>query len=181
MPQGTADFGTKGFWHNKNGLAAISDDVIAYVNTLDPYDSPTTFFESGDEPFNGFFVDGACVETWFNKDKITDGIAAGECTARAEISHFLTESLGAAKTEADHLEQLARQLLALIFKPCPDVMAVRSGSEWVSVEGLIDAAIASWEGTGVALLDEINTTLDGFNNDDALSVILGDPPPVVYP
>jgi hypothetical protein len=87
----TADFGTKGYWHKKNGLAELTQADIDYVNILDPYDSETNYFGAGDEPFDGYFTDGTPVAAAYHNEKITDGIAAGVGETNAEVSHFLVD------------------------------------------------------------------------------------------
>ena len=96
----TADFGTKGYWRNKNGLAEIKPDGIDRVNGLLPYSSASSYFEAGDEPFNGLWDangDGVIdsdefVASSFNNEDLLGEIVAGEGTALAEISHFLTDA-----------------------------------------------------------------------------------------
>ncbi|NIP51741.1 MAG: hypothetical protein GWO08_06415, partial [Gammaproteobacteria bacterium] len=105
----TADFDTKGYWHNKNGLTEIDPDFVnTYVNLLDPYDDPTSYFDNGDEPFDGFFADGTPVAPAFND---TGDPIWGGGTMQAEISHFLVDP----NAGGDPREQLAQQLLAFIF------------------------------------------------------------------
>ncbi len=178
--EGTADFGTKGYWHNKNGLAEITDDDIAYVNSLSPYADPSTYFGDGDEPFDGMFTDGTDVAAAYNNDKITEGIAAGAGTPRAEISHFLTD----ANAGGDPREQLAQQLLAFIFNTIHRLdgsgAAIWDGSAWVTAQSLIDAAIAAWNSGTAAEQTAIKDVLDALNNSDALPFIHYNACPVVY-
>jgi hypothetical protein len=169
---GTADFGTKGFWHNKNGLDLITGDMIAYVNGLDPYDNPTPYFTSGDEPFDGYFSGGACVAAAFNNDNLSDGVAAGACTPRAEISHFLTESVG----DGGQCEQLAQQLLAFIF----NVEAYTGGGAIETSPGvftptadIIAAAIAVWQSGDAGACSTKQGYLAGFNESDAIRYVAG--------
>jgi hypothetical protein len=179
--EATADFGTKGYWHNKNGLEEITDDDIAYVNGLLPYSSPSSYFGAGDEPFDGFFSNGDPVAEAYNNEKITDGIAAGEGTARAEISHFLTD----ANAGGDPREQLAQQLLAFIFNARNRLggtgVAIWDGSEWVTAQSLIEAAIAAWESGTDAERTAIKDVLDAYNNSDAVTFISPTPCSIVYP
>lgn len=169
----TVDFGTKGFWHNKNGLDLITQEVVTYVNGLDPYDDPTPYFASGDEPFDGYFSNGTtCVEAAFNNEKITDGIAAGECTTRAEISHFLTESVG----DGGQCEQLAQQLLAFIFNA--QIYAGGGAIEtspgvFTPVATIIGDAITVWQGGDENACSTKQGYLAGFNESDAVNVISG--------
>jgi hypothetical protein len=166
---GEADFGTKGFWHNKNGLDLITDEDIAYVNGLAPYAAPSTYF-TYDEPFDGFWS-GGLVPAAFNNDKISDGVAAGEGTPRAEISHFLTDS----NATGDPREQLAQQLLAFIF----NVRYWGAGSvyydgAWHSTADLIDAAIDAWNSGTPSEQTAIKDILDSLNNNDSVPVIFTD-------
>jgi hypothetical protein len=183
---GTACFSTKGYWHNKNGLNELGQDDIDYVNALAPYSSPSSYFEEGDEPFDGHFSPGdpggACVAPAYNNDKITDGIidGAGECTPKAEVSHFLVDS----NANGDPREQLAQQLLAFIF----NVMNRLDGGSAVILEpglwegpasDLIDAAIAAWSGGDANLQNYYKNILDGLNNrecDPGVEYILPFPP-----
>jgi hypothetical protein len=162
---GTACFSTKGYWHNKNGLAAITDGDIVYVNGLAPYSSPSSYFDAGDEPFNGYFTGGTPVAAAYENDKITDGISAGAGTARAEISHFLVDT----NAGGDPREQLAQQLLAFIFNVrhrLPSVSAAIElpGGGWIKASDLRDLAITAWstgEGAG-----EMQVLLEGLNSSE---------------
>ncbi|MGD8700474.1 MAG: hypothetical protein PVJ43_14350, partial [Gemmatimonadales bacterium] len=169
---GTADFDTKGYWHNKNGLGELTQADIDYVNGLAPYSSPSTYFDRGDEPFDGFFGDGTPVEAAYNNDKITDGISAGEGTAKAEVSLFLTDS----NAGGDAREQLAQQLLAFIFNTIhrldgADVAIQKMDGTFVSAQSLIDAAIAAWTSGTAAEQTAIKDLLDWFNNNDSVTFI----------
>jgi len=183
----TTDFGTKGYWHNKNGLGEILADYVNYVNTLAPYSSPSSYFEAGDEPFDGFYdADGDgllddMVAASYNNDKVLDGIAAGEGTALAEISLFLTDP----NAGGDNREQLAQQLLAFLFNTqyrlggsgyieMPDGTFVFSGD-------LIFQAITAWENGTDIEQNNIKNLLDWFNNQDVLTFIPDSPSSVIYP
>jgi len=168
----TADFDTKGYWHNKNGLGELTDADIAYVNTLAPYSSASSYFDRGDEPFDGFFGDGTPVEAAYNNERITDGIAAGEGTPRAEVSLFLTDS----NAGGDAREQLAQQLLAFIFNTIyrldsAGVAIQKPDGTFVSAQSLIDAAIAAWLSGTDSQRTAIKDLLDGFNNNDNVTFI----------
>ncbi len=186
---GTADFDTKGYWHNKNGLEEITGSDIIYVNGLAPYSSPSPYFDDGDEPFDGYFADGTtCVSAAYNDDDVF----WAACTSWAEISHFLVDP-NAGASEHYHLEQLAQQLLAFIFNakhrldsldaiiglPGPDGYPV-SAAEW------IEEAIESWTGIpsdpedpplDPAVMGEL---LDALNNNDAVPYIHAVPCAVEY-
>lgn len=169
----TADFGTKGYWHNKNGLQEIDPAFVnAYVNLLDPYDDPTSYFGNGDEPFDGFFADGTPVDPAFNDNG--DPIWGGG-TMQAEISHFLVD----ANANGDPREQLAQQLLAFIFNTeyrlGGDGLIQLPDGSFILASDLIDAAITAWQGSDPVAQTEIKDILDGFNNSDAVEFVPGDP------
>lgn len=174
----TVDFDTKGYWHNKNGLAELTEADRDYVNGLDPYDSPTVYFGAGDEPFDGEYMDGTAVAAAFS-----DGSAIwGAGTWQSEVSHFLTDNNGNADLN-EHKEQLAQQLLAFIFntrhRPVDSGLSPATklwfGGEWVSVQEIIDSAIAAWQGSDIYTIDHIKTLLDGMNNNDAVEIPVSSP------
>ncbi len=175
----TADFGTKGFWHNKNGLSEITAADIAYINTLAPYASPSTYFGAGDEPFDGYFTDGTPVEAAFNNTDLA--LAAAEGTPLAEISHFLTD----ANAGGDPREQLAQQLLAFIFNTLHRLddqgaaIQLPDGS-FVAADSLITQAIALWVSGEDAARNAMQQLLDGFNNNDAVAYVPLTPCAVTY-
>lgn len=174
---GYADFDTKGYWHNKNGLAEITDADIAHVNGLAPYSKRSDYFGAGDEPFNGLFEDGTTlVEAAYNNEDVAPIAGAG--TAWAEISHFLVDNNADAELHG-HREQLAQQLLAFIFnvrhRLGGDAMIYVPGEGWMSTSDIIDAAIAAWDTGSVAERDAIQTLLDALNNNDAVEYVLDDP------
>ncbi|MCG9695554.1 hypothetical protein [Shewanella sp. Isolate11] len=158
-------FGTKGYWHNKNGLGEMEESfVTSYINTLDPYDSETSYFGAGDEPFDGKYSDNTNVDAAFNNDDINDALSAQAGTVKAEVSHFLVDSNGG----GDPREQLAQQLLAFLFnveyRLGGDAQLILSGGGTISAQTLIDEAIAAWQGTDATSQNEYKTQLDDFNN-----------------
>ena len=168
-----ADFGTKGYWHNKNGLQEIDPAfVTAYVNMLDPYDDPTSYFDNGDEPFDGFFANGDPVAPAFNDNG--DPIWGGG-TLQAEVSHFLVDP----NAGGDPREQLAQQLLAFIFNTeyrlGGDGLLQLPDGTLILASDLINQAITAWQGSDPVLQTAIKDILDGFNNSDAVPVVPGDP------
>jgi hypothetical protein len=176
--KGTADFGTKGYWHNKNGLEEITPADLAYVNGLNPYDSPTDYFGAGDEPFDGFFMDGTPVDA-AEGDWGEEVAPAG--SPKAEVSHFLVD----ANAGGDPREQLAQQLLAFIFNcrhrlDSPGAAIKLPDGAWASAGSLIDAAIAAWMSQTTDDDKFWEPILDALNNNDYVPVIQYYPCPVVY-
>jgi hypothetical protein len=176
---GTADFGTKGYWHNKNGLSELTEANIAYVNSLTPYDAPSSYFDDGDEPFDGFFADGTPVAAAFNNDDNSEIWGAG--TFQAEVSLFLVD----ANAGGDPREQLAQQLLAFIFNAQhrlddPGATIELPDGTWSSAADLITKAIAAWESGTAAEQTAIKDVLDALNNSDAVQFIHYWPCSVAY-
>ena len=175
---GTADFDTKGYWHNKNGLTEMTDTDIDHVNGLDPYDSPTEYFAAGDEPFDGQFENGDPVAAAHGD---WGEVIAPEGSARAEISYFLVESI-----EGNTRAQLAEQLLAFIFNT-RHRLAGGDGTiqlpdmTWTSASGLIEEAIGIWQSGTDAEKNDMSNLLDQLNNSDAIPYIPAYACPVVYP
>ncbi|MBN2525638.1 MAG: hypothetical protein JXR76_04530 [Deltaproteobacteria bacterium] len=175
-----ADFGTKGYWHNRNGLGEITDVYINHVNKLVPYSSPTSYFDAGDEPFDGVYSDGTPVDAAYNNEKITDGIAAGEGEAGAEISHFLTDSNGG----GDPAEQLAQQLLAFLFNV--QYRLGEAGTTFMfngtlyTADDLISDAIHIWLYGTDTEKNDMKDLLDSMNNTDDLVFIPHTPSTPVY-
>jgi hypothetical protein len=158
-------FGTKGYWHNKNGLTVLYNDpnfstLLAYINGLDPYKSPSDYFNNGDEPFNGYFTDGQPVPPAI-KNLTEFGLVYNE------ISQFLVDP-NAAGGGADR-EQLAQQLLAFIFNVnyrlgnFSQTLTLPGGGSMTG-QGIINAAIAAWNSAGTA--DDVywEHILDTMNN-----------------
>jgi len=180
-------FGTKGYWHNKNGLSELLPADIEYVNGLLPYSAPSGYFGAGDEPFDGQFADGTPVDA--SKGILGDELAPAG-SVNAEVSQFLVDP----NAGGDPREQLAQQLLAFIFNvrhrlgvTGEDLDAVivvldESGNviETISAQGLILAAIDAWAQGDAAAQTEIATVLDEFNNSTGLLFIPSVAPEPVY-
>lgn len=165
----TVAFGTKGYWHNRNGLDELADEDIDYANTLTPYVSASSYFEGGDEPFDGLFTDGTLVPAAHG---ITGELLASEGTPRAEVSAFLID----ANAGGDPREQLAQQLLAFVFNTRnrlddPAAAIQLPGGTWVSASSLIDQAIDVWLSGTAAEQTAMQTLLEGFNSSDAVSTV----------
>ena len=182
---GTADFGTKGYWHNKNGLAEIDYVAdIAYINGLLPYSAPSDYFDAGDEPFDGYFSEpisdpAPVAAAYSNLSGILEEIA-GEGTAGAEISHFLVDT----NATGDPREQLAQQLLAFIFNAIHRLGGVDGAflynGNYVVASELINDAIAAWSSGDDIKQVEIKDILDTLNNSDAVPFIHATPCPIAY-
>jgi len=164
---GSADFNTKGYWHNKNGLDEINQADIDYVNSLDPYDSDTEYWES--EPFDG---------TW---TPLNPGNYFG-AGAWAEISDYLVSPVSSAPARF----QLAQQFLAFIFNclnrlDSSDATIQMPDESWVIASDLINQACLVWANGTIAEQINMKDVLDAFNNSDAVPFICYNPCPVVYP
>ena len=174
---GTAAFGTKGYWHNKNGLAEIAPADITNLNGLAPYSSPSSYFGAGDEPFNGKFADGANVAAAFN----TKVLLAPAGSTLAEISQFLVDR----NANGDPREQLAQQLLAFILNvahrlPGAGIFIQVPDGTWATAQSIIDGALSAWSG-GIPDQNSTAVLLDQLNNNGTLEYILPTPCPVIYP
>ncbi|UCE12284.1 MAG: hypothetical protein JSV04_08785 [Candidatus Heimdallarchaeota archaeon] len=167
---GSANFDTKGYWHNKNGLQELTDDDRDYVNTLAPYAMPSNYFSYGDEPFDGFFSDNTPVIAAYNNDDYS--MIWGSGTWQAEVSHFLVD----ANAGGDPREQLAQQLLAFIFNTQhrldnPAATILLPDGNWVSAQSVIDSAINAWITPDYADDHYWEPILDQLNNNDAVNFI----------
>lgn len=161
-----ADFNTKGFWHNKNGLDILAENPewIAFVNGLDPYKA---------NPFDGLDSEGNPVAE--AKGPAGETIA-GEGTALAEISEYLVDS----NAGGDPKIQLGQQLLAFIFNAkATSAGLIESDGGWMSADDMIDAAIDAWNQGGDAA-NEWAGILDGFNNNDAVKILSAEPCEIRY-
>jgi hypothetical protein len=158
------DFNTKGFWHNKNGLALIQPAWIAYVNSLDPYKG---------NPFDGLDADGNPVPA--AKGPAGEDIAAGG-TALAEISAYLVDS----NAGGDPKIQLGQQLLAFIFNAkYTGADAIWGPDGMTSADAMIADAIAAWNAGGSAA-NHWAGVLDGYNNNDMVKIVKTVPCAVSY-
>ncbi|MHC4937438.1 MAG: hypothetical protein ACYTHK_00535 [Planctomycetota bacterium] len=175
---GTADFGTKGYWHNKNGLAEITTADVNYVNDLAPYATASSYFGAGDEPFDGEFSDGTDVAA--AKGAAGDLLASAGTTL-AEISSFLID----ANANGDAREQLAQQLLAFIFNArhrldhMEATITLPNGT-LATASSLISDAIDAWKNGSDTERTTIKTLLDKLNNTDELIFVYYFPCAVQY-
>lgn len=166
---GFADFGTKGYWHNQNGLGELVADpdfgaLLADINALDPYNSPTGYFDNGEELFDG-------LDEWGNfVPPAIDSKDFGPLLN--EISQFLVDP----NANGDPREQLAQQLLAFTFNVNYRLgnfdTAFRFGGVWYTGQGLINAAVNAWSFEAAAEQTAIKDILDALNNSDAIPFII---------
>ncbi|MBN1336677.1 MAG: hypothetical protein JXB39_12035 [Deltaproteobacteria bacterium] len=173
---GYADFDTKGYWHNKNGMNEITDEDIDYVNGLLPYMCPSDYFDDGDEPFDGAYEDASCVEAAYSDD---DSLIWGACEDRAEISLFLVDSDEGFGSQ----DQLAQQLLAFLFNVRHRLLCDDPADAWFEYEdgsynagALIDAAIDAWASGDETDWNAYSSLIDGMNNSDSIPFIPCEPP-----
>ena len=179
--EGAANFDTKGYWHNKNGLSETTPADLTYLNSLLPWQSPSSYFENGDEPINGYFQDGTPVAA-VNGEWGDEIAPAG--SALAEQSHFLVDS----NAGGDPREQLAEQLDAFIMNALHrldsvDAVIQLPDSSWMSAADLIAEAIQVWtSGTG-SEMTAMQELLNSLNESDAVPYryVCYNPCPVVYP
>ena len=176
---GEADFNTKGYWHNKNGLGETTLDDLAYLNSLAPWLAPSSYFGAGDEPINGTFSNGTPVAA-VNGD--WGDLIAPAGSPWAEQSHFLIDS----NAGGDPREQLAQQLDAFVM----NVLHRLDGegatiqlpdSSWVSAGDLIADACEVWSSGSSAQRTWMAGLLDNLNNCDAVEYIHAEPCEVIYP
>jgi hypothetical protein len=165
---GLADFSTKGYWHNKNGLIEMTSEDIRLANGLAPYATPSSYFDRGDEPFDGSFKDGTPVETALG-DSGEDVAPAG--SAKAEVSLFLVDK----NATGDPREQLAQQLLAFFFNTMhrlgsPEA-AIEFGGDFIAADQIIAEAIEAWLNGSPEEQNAWTGRLDAMNNSDAIRVV----------
>ncbi len=176
-----ANFDTKGYWHNKNGLGELYNDpefptLLAYINSLDPYNDASGYFDNGEEPFDGYDEFGNPVPPAIDS-------FGGYGLVYNEISQFLVDP-NAGGGGGDQ-EQLAQQLLAFIFNVNYRLgnfdTAIYVNGGWMSAQGVIDAAVAAWTSPTTDDDRYWEPILDGLNNNDAVKFINHDPCTVCYP
>lgn len=169
---GYANFDTKGYWHNKNGLGETTLSDLAYLNSLLPWQAPSSYFGAGDEPINGTFADGTPVAA-ANGD--WGELIAPAGSPWAEQSHFLVD----ANAGGDPREQLAQQLDAFIMNVIHrlggDTMIQLPDGTWVLASGLIADAIDIWASGTAQEQNEIAGLLDALNNNDSVVYVCPDP------
>ena len=178
--EGQADFDTKGYWQNKNGLGETLQSDIDYLNSLLPWWAPSSYFDDGDEPIDGMFADGTPVP----KAKNAAGeIIAPEGSALAEQSYFLVDRNAGGNPQ----EQLAQQLDAFIMNvrhrlECgTGTMIQKPDGTWVSASGLIGQAINVWIDGTASQRTAMSALLDALNNSSDVVFIHCTPCEVTYP
>ena len=175
---GTADFDTKGYWHNKNGLDETVLADFAYLNSRAPW---TSCGDSSAKPFGP--IDG---HKCGSNSTLTVTIGGTTYTGvLAEQSLFLVYKNSIVKL------QLAQQLDAFIMnvlnRPSRDnpiglngVIQLPDGS-WKVVSQLITDAENAWISGSAAQRTLMSSLLDALNNSDVVLFIHYEPCPVVYP
>lgn len=168
-----AVFDGKGYWHNSNGLAEISNNTgsildsnadVVYINSLASYSTASVYFANGDEPFDGRFTDNTCVSKEGN-----DAIAAS-CTIGSEISKFLKDSHSGLSTLNKAKGKLAQHLLAFIFNihhrlPSPSDLITLDDNSQVSGTSLVNSSITLLSGSDTSAINTRASLLDSLNND----------------
>jgi hypothetical protein len=178
-----ADFSTKGYWHNKNGITELQSNptlyaaVLAFVHSLDPYDDASGYFGKGDEPALGDPVPAG-------KGVLENEDIADAGTKEAEISNFLIDSVG----DGGQREQLAQQLLAFIFnvhyrigEDLGTPILLGDGTE-VAISDLIACAVSAWsDGSDPdCMVNEMAPLMDWFNNNDSVVFMTVSPEPCPF-
>lgn len=176
---GSAAFGTKGYWHNKNGLAEITPADIDVVNHMDPYDGASDYFDAGDEPFDGLLANGTPVPAAMGTMGETLAPAGSPL---AEISSFLVDS----NATGDPREQLAQQLLAFVLNTRhrlddPGATVQLADGSYRSAAEIVADAVAAWAGTDADRQHAMQVLLDGFNNNAAVQFVHSTPCTVSFP
>jgi hypothetical protein len=178
MCDGQADFDTKGYWHNKNGLGETEQDDFDYLNSLLPWQAPSSYFDAGDEPIDGLFADGTPVPEAKN---VAGELMASEGTAWAEQSYFLVDR----NATGDPREQLAQQLDAFIMnvrhRLDGDAAILLPGGQWAVASDVIAQAVEIWATGTASEQTAMGQLLDELNNSDMVSYIHYNPCPVIYP
>lgn len=137
---GSARFGTKGYWHNVNGLAEMTQDDIDYANSLAPYSAPSSYFGDGDEPFD----------------------------SKAEVSAFLIDANAGGDAREQLAQQLLAFIFNTRHRlDGPGALIQLSGGSWVSAQSLIDEAIAAWLSNDATWQHNVESVLDWANNHES--------------
>lgn len=176
--KGEADFDTKGYWHNKNGLMETLQSDFDYLNSLLPWQTPSSYFDAGDEPIDGYFQDGTPIPEAKN---VAGELIAFEGTPWAEQSYFLVDR----NATGDPREQLAQQLDAFIMnvrhRIDGDATILLPDGQWVVASDLIAQAIDVWANGTAYERTAMSQLLDALNNSDAVPYVHYQPCPVIYP
>ena len=167
---GEADFNTKGYWHNKNGLQTTVPADIVYINTLAPWQ---------DNPIDGLDANGYPVPAAHGD---WGEIIAPAGSWQAEQYAYLVAS----NAGGDPKIQLGQQLYAFVMNVlhCLDGEGATiqlPDSSWVSAGDLIADACEIWSSGSSTQRTWMAGLLDGLNNCDAVEYIHAEPCEVVYP
>jgi len=176
---GKADFDTKGYWHNKNGLNETVQADFGYLNTLAPWNPP---FPKWDVfgAIDGNYTDGKPVPA--AKDVSGKTIIAPAGSAKAEQSLFLVYT----NAGGDPTTQLAQQLDAFIMNVrhrlgSPGVVILKPDGTWIAASQLITDAVNLWLSGSTAQRTAMSALLDSLNNSNAVLLIHETPCEVSYP
>lgn len=177
--KGHADFDTKGYWHNKNGLLETTAADVAYLNDLLPWLSPSSYFDAGDEPIDGYFQDGTPVVAAKGE---WGEIIAPAGSALAEQSHFLVDP----NAGGDPREQLAQQLDAFVMNALHRLDSIDAtiqlpDGSWIVASDLINDAVIVWAIGAYSERVAMQELLNSLNENDNVPFIHYNPCPVVYP
>jgi hypothetical protein len=170
-----ARLGSTEYWRGRSGLLLMDDGDQRFVNSLDPFRSPSGSFAAGDEPFDGLFADGvAPVRGAF------DGSAAwGPGTWQAELSLYL----GDRGVSADPRGRLAQEILAFALNTrhfLERASVVYLEDTPIYVDDLIFEGIASWRSDNPAWRRSMTALLAALNGSSALPYVPRDSCLVAY-
>ena len=146
----TADFGTKGWWQNKNGNKLVTDDDLAYLNSLDPYNDATEYW---DTPFADRYELGEFINNPVSESSHRFQLAQQLAAFILNVRHY------AGGTDAE-----------LTMPGCATEKA----------QDLIDGAIAAWQDGDPSACSSWIGRLDKYNNCDAVYLVSRTPCPIAY-
>ena len=166
-------FGSIGYWQKKDGMTELANADIIFLVGLPPYSAPSsTYFQDGDEPFDGLFADQSRVEA--AQTELGEELAAAG-SAKAEVFHFLADPTDG----SDLREQLAQQLLTFILNTRHRMDSLKAAIElpdgnWATGQSLIDRAVATWQSVNQeqhkSMASLLRTLNNNFDDGDAESI-----------